>query len=231
MKQRTHTRGPERQRRRGTASHGARAAATAEPPRAESTLEALHRAVGNAGVQRLIQRYAVPATLECAEVVPWLDANSPFAPEWAQTASTYTFNGQVRLTFTTLPDGSVEARVRGRPSLSVSVRSPIDRPSWSPSRRPGLTAVVAAWRAMRATLDTHENQHRRIADTERARIQGEFRALDFTVTGADQNAARAAAVAELQSRQAQWTADAQAAQDAIDPFRGAVLACPAPANP
>jgi hypothetical protein len=84
---------------------------------------------------------------------------------------------------------------------------------------------------MRATLDAHENQHRQIAERERVRTQGEFRALDFTVNGADRAAARAAVAAEMQSRQAQWAADGQAAQDAIDPFRGAVLACPAPTNP
>jgi predicted secreted Zn-dependent protease len=209
-----------------------RSAARAE--NAESTrpspLVELQRALGNATVQRLIQRYAVPAALECDAVPDWLDANSPFAPEWAETRSTFTFHGQARVSFTTLPDGSVEAHVVGHNGLRVSVTSPVDRPNWSPSRRPNRAAVVSAWQAMRATLDAHENQHRQIAERERVRVQGEFRGLDFTVNGADRAAARAAVAAEMQSRQAQWAADSQAAQDAIDPFRGAVLACPAPTN-
>jgi predicted secreted Zn-dependent protease len=191
----------------------------------------LQRALGNAKVQRLIQRYAVPPGLACGDVVDWLNANSPYAPEWAETRSTYTFNGQARIGFKTLPDGSVEAHVLGHTGLSVSVSSPVDRPEWNPNRRSNRAAVVAAWQAMRATLDAHENQHRKIAEQERLRVQGEFRALDFTVTGADRAQARAAVADELQSRQAQWQAQSQAAQDAIDPFRGAVLACPAAANP
>lgn len=200
---------------------------TTPPP----ALIELQRALGNASVQRLIQRYPVPPDLSCDEVVPWLDTNSPYSPEWAETRSTFTFNGQARIRYTTLPDGSVEAHVTGHNGLSVSVNSPIDRPQWSPSRRSNRAAVVTAWQAMRATLDAHEHKHRQIAERERLRVQGEYRSLDFTVSGADRAAARAAVVAELQSRQAQWQADAQAAQDAIDPFRGAVLACPAPTTP
>src|SRR5512143_83254 len=120
-----------------------------------AALVELQRALGNASVQRLIQRYPVPPDLSCDEVVPWLDTNSPYSPEWAETRSTFTFNGQARIRYTTLPDGSVEAHVTGHNGLSVSVNSPIDRPQWSPSRRSNRAAVVAAWQAMRATLDAH----------------------------------------------------------------------------
>jgi predicted secreted Zn-dependent protease len=126
------------------------------------------------------------------------------------------------------PDGSFTARITGHTGLRVSVRSPIDLPRWTPSPRANRAAEAQAWGAMRTTLDAHEQDHRRIAQTERARMEGEWQAVDVSGTGATRAAARAAAVAELQALQQQWVADAQAAQDAIDPFRGAVLACPAP---
>ena len=173
----------------------------------------------------LLQRYTVPGNLACNEVVDWMNSNSPYAPEWAATQCTYSFNGRVHVTPSTLPDGTVQADVRGNNRLSVSVSCPIDRPQWNPSRRPNRAAEVAAWRAMRATLDAHEAEHRRIGRTWRSTLEGRWRGVHFTVTGTDRADAMANATAELQSRQQQWMADAQAAQDAIDPFRGAVLNC------
>jgi hypothetical protein len=178
-----------------------------------------------------LQRYPVPASLACNEVVDWLNSNSPYAPEWAETRCNYSFNGQANVATTTQPDGTVKADVRGNNKMSVSVSCPIDRPEWSPSNRPNQAAEVAAWRAMRATLDQHEAAHRSIGQTWRATLEGRYRAVNFSVTGADQAEAMANASAELTSRKDSWGADAQAAQDAIDPFRGAVLACPPAPNP
>jgi hypothetical protein len=79
---------------------------------------------------------------------------------------------------------------------------------------------------MRTSLDAHENEHRRIGREWRATLEGRFRAVDITVTGADAADARAQLVAQIQAEQQSWTADAQAAQSAIDPFTGANLACP-----
>jgi hypothetical protein len=202
-----------------------------------SLLTRLQRQAGNQAVQLLIQastatpgltiqRYSVPADLECTDVVPWLDSNSPFAPEWAETRCTYTFNGQARVAITTLADGTVQMRARGHRGMSVSVSCPIDRPSWSPSRRPNRAAEVTAWQAMRAALDAHEAAHRGIGQTWRATIEGRWRGVDITVTGADNADARANLVAALEAEKEQWRAESQAAQDAIDPFRGATLDCP-----
>ncbi len=102
----------------------------------------------------------------------------------------------------------------------------MDRPQWSPSRRPNRAAEVQAWQSMRTTLDAHENDHRQIGGTWRATLESRFRALDVTVTGVDNADARQQLVAEIQSQQQSWANDAQAAQSAIDPFRGAVLTCP-----
>src|SRR5512143_2724363 len=144
--------------RRGNAPSSSTHAASDE----SSQFEVLQRHLGNQRIGRLlsygangIQRYPVPPDLSCDEVVPWLDTSSPYSPEWAETRTTLPFNGQARIRYTTLPDGSVEAHVTGHNGLSVSVNSPIDRPQWSPSRRSNRAAVVAAWQAMRATLDAH----------------------------------------------------------------------------
>ena len=178
------------------------------------------------GEPRILQRYTVPADLACGDVVDWLNSNSPYAPEWAETRCTYSFNGGANVATSTLPDGTVKASVKGHQKLSVAVNCPIDRPTWNPSRRANRDAEVAAWRAMRATLDAHESQHRKIGATWRATLESRWRAVDFSVTGTDKADAMANAQAELDSRKQQWGADAQAAQDAIDPFRGAVLTCP-----
>jgi hypothetical protein len=216
---------------------GAALRRTAAPPgrpcpvdRRPTFITELHRTLGNTHVQRMIQRYAVPAALPCDQVVDWLHANSPYAPEWAATRSTFSFRGRARLTVDAEPDGTFTARIRGHPGLRVAVRSPVDRPRWSPSRRPNRAAEVRAWAAMRAALDAHEADHVRIAERERARVEAEYRALDISAAGATRAEARAAAVAQLEAQQQQWTADAQTAQDAIDPFGEAVLDCPAPAD-
>jgi hypothetical protein len=79
---------------------------------------------------------------------------------------------------------------------------------------------------MLRVLSAHERQHRSIGQTWRATLETRFQGVDFTVTGSDQADATQKASDEAAAQQAQWGADAQAAQDAIDPFRGAVLTCP-----
>ena len=186
----------------------------------------LTHTVQQAGGGTALQRYAVPASLACADLVDWLNNNSPYKPEWAETACTYSFSGGVNVSGSKQPDGTMKADVKGHDKLTVGVGCPIDRPTWSPSNRTGRAAEVAAWNSMRATLDAHESQHRQIGQTWRGTLEKRFRAVDFSVTGKDKAEAMANASAELQRQQQQWGADAQAAQDAIDPFRGAVLTCP-----
>ncbi|GAB2577933.1 eCIS core domain-containing protein [Spirosoma areae] len=173
-----------------------------------------------------VQRYPVPGSLPCNEVVGWLNSNSPYAPEWAQTHCTYAFNGQLTIRYQTLPDGTVRATVSGSPRLSVAKSCPIDSPAWSPTARPDRAAEVAAWSAMKTQLTAHEREHQRIGEDHRLEAQTNFRAVQFAVTGSDQ----ADALQQIQTRvnelQQQWNASAQADQDAIDPFRGANLACP-----
>lgn len=172
-----------------------------------------------------LQRYRVPSELPCSEVVDWLNANSPYSPEWAETRCTYDFNGGLRVSSSTSP-GGVQLRARGHDKLTVSVSCPVDRPQWSPSRRENRDAEVQAWKAMREVLDAHENEHRRIGREWRATLEGRFRAVDVTVTGSDESDAREKLIEKVQADQKAWMAEAQAAQDAIDPFRSAILECP-----
>ncbi len=174
----------------------------------------------------ILQCYRVPGTLRCGEVVDWLNANSPYAPEWAETRCAYDFNGGVQTRSETLRDGRVRVTARGMPSATVTVACPIDRPEWDPSDRPNRDGEIAAWNAMRVTLDAHEEQHRRIGLRWRATLEQDRRAVNFTVTGSDAADAMQQAQERVAALQQQWQADAQAAQDAIDPFRGAVLRCP-----
>jgi predicted secreted Zn-dependent protease len=117
--------------------------------------------------------------------------------------------------------------IKGNPKLKVTVNSPVDRPTWNPSQRPNRAAVVKAWQNMRSVLDAHEDEHRKIAEQERVKMEANWQSVDITATGATKDEAKQKAIADLQAKQKEWQDAAQAAQDKIDPFRGAVLACPA----
>ncbi|MGE5217815.1 MAG: DUF4157 domain-containing protein [Chloroflexota bacterium] len=174
---------------------------------------------------RVLQRYRVPGNLACSELVDWLNANSPYTPEWAETQCNYNFNGGLTVSSENVARG-VKLRAKGHNKLTVTVDCPVDRPEWSPSRRANRDAEVTAWRNMRQVLDAHEGEHRKIGQTWKGTLEGRFRAEDVTVTGTDAADARQKLVDQVQADQKSWTADAQAAQDAIDPFRGAILDCP-----
>ena len=193
-------------------------AAGASPPDAQQ----VSRAESDA-----IQRYTVPGELACADVVPWLNGSSPYAPEWAETRCNYTFNGQARINSQAADGGGVQMTVTGHPGLSVSVTCPVDRPQWAPSARPTRAAEVAAWNGMRASLDAHEQQHRSIGQTWQATLTQRWQGVNFSVTGTDRADAMQQVRDQMAALQQQWQADSQAAQSQIDPFTGAVLSCPA----
>lgn len=193
---------------------------------AVTTLPFRHLRPLSTPAQPLLQCYRVPGSLRCNEVVDWLNANSPYAPEWAETRCTYEFNGGVQTRSETLRDGRVRVTARGMPSATVTVDCPIDRPEWEPTDRPNRDAEVAAWRAMRVTLDAHEAEHRRIGQRWRVMLERRFRAINFTVTGDDTADAMQQTQDRVAALQRQWQTEAQADQDVIDPFRGAVLRCP-----
>ena len=203
----------------------------------------LQRTIGNQAVERLInsehsisisllhignnilQHYRVPGEIRCSEIVDWLNGNSPYAPEWAETRCSYSFIGNLRMNGNRTNDG-YEISVKGHRRLSVSVNCPIDGPSWSPTRRTNRNAEVAAWRSMKAALDAHEQQHRQIGQRWRSILETRFRGIDFTVHGSNERSARQKARERIAEIQQEWISDAQNAQDAIDPFEDATLSCP-----
>jgi hypothetical protein len=193
-------------------------------------LLALQRSAGNRATTMFVQRWTVPGSLACDEVVPHMDANSPYAPEWAETRSTHSFSGNVRVQHVDQSDGTVTSTASGHPGVRVRVSSPVDRPEWNPTARPNRAAEVAAWRSMRASLDAHEREHQRIGQTNNAELTRRYQAVHLTATGPDRQSNTADLTTQLQAEQQGWVDWAQAQQDAIDPFRGANLACPAAAE-
>ncbi len=174
----------------------------------------------------ILQRYAVPGDLRCDQLVDWLNAQSPYAPEWAETRCNYSFEGGLQTRNQTLSGGRVQVTVRGHNGINAVVDCPIDRPEWDPSARPNRAAELTAWNSMRAVLDAHEARHRRIGEQWRATLQRRYRGINFTITGSDAADAEAQASQRVADLEQQWRDEAQAAQDAIDPFRGARLDCP-----
>jgi Domain of unknown function (DUF4157) len=177
-----------------------------------------------------LQRYPVPSSLKCSEVADWLASNSPYAPEWAETACNYSFDGQLDVIPPSKSGGKVSLTAKGNPGLSVGGDCPTDLPEWSPSARPGQAAQIKAWQDMIAVLDAHEGRHRAIGATWRTTLEGKFKATNKTATGTDQADATANLQQALADMQQKWKADAQSAQSKIDPFRGAHLECPAETN-
>lgn len=177
-------------------------------------------------VQPMLQRYTVPGDLECNQVADWMTANSPYSPAWAQTNCNYAYRGQLRVSSPKETDSGVSLTAKGHNRLTVALNCVMDLPQWSPTARPNRAAEVDAWNSMKATLSAHEREHRTIGQTWRAKLEGRYREIDMTVTGADRADARRQLLQEITALQEQWGAEAQADQDAIDPFNGAVLNCP-----
>jgi len=178
------------------------------------------------GSSLALQRYTVPSSLACTGVVPWIRNNSPYAPEWAATKCNYQFPPNIPYNWKPLKDGTVEATVSADPSRTVSFDCPVDRPEWSPDERPNQAAEASAFSSMRTALDAHEAAHQKIGRTWKTTLETRYQALAFKVIVPSEKEA-AAKVSETAKAQTDgWAVEAQKAQDAIDPFRGAVLSCP-----
>jgi Domain of unknown function (DUF4157) len=175
-----------------------------------------------------LQRYAVPESLKCDEVADWMNNNSPYRPEWAETACNYAFNGNVDVSAPVKAGkGNVSITATGNKSLNVTGSCPTDLPVWSPATRPGQAAEATAWASMIATLDKHEGVHRALGETWRAKLDQRFKTVNKTVTGTDEADATAKLNIAITDMRLAWEAEAQAAQKKLDPFRGAHLTCPA----
>lgn len=188
--------------------------------RLTAMLQARH---GNAAVQRLlggtsslpVQRWAVtlPAgTTDCARVVSYMDANSPYRATsgWARTNARFSWGGDPAYT---TGDGVTTATVAS-PTVTPTVS--VDMPRWAPTD----PAMASAWAAMTSSLRAHEAEHEAIATRWESTLRTNLSSLSVTVA----NRSIATFNAAVQSEWNGWLAEHQADQTAIDPFT-AVLDC------
>lgn len=178
---------------------------------------------GNAAVQRLlapasalpVQRWAVglaAGTSDCARVVSYMDANSPYRASsgWARTNARFNWGGDPAYTTS---DGVTTATITS-PTVSKTVN--VDMPRWSPTD----PAMASAWTAMTANLRAHEARHEGIAATWEGTLRTNLGALNVTVANRSIATFRAAVQAEWDA----WLGQHQAEQTGIDPFT-AILDC------
>ncbi|HEY4360503.1 MAG TPA: DUF4157 domain-containing protein [Bryobacteraceae bacterium] len=170
-----------------------------------------------------LHRYAVPMSTECKDAASWMDKNSPYKPEWAQTACTYSFNGNLDTTPPRKTGGGVSITARGNNKVSVSVNCPTDLPEWGMGKGP---KTQLAWMKMIRVLDAHEGRHRKIGQDWRAKLDQRFKTTNVSATGTDEADARTNLGQKLAESQQKSQDEAQAAQSKIDPFRDAHLVCP-----
>ncbi|HEY6058491.1 MAG TPA: DUF922 domain-containing protein, partial [Candidatus Limnocylindrales bacterium] len=185
----------------------------------------LQRRFGNAVVSRLldpvddprpaIQRYAVnvpTGTTDCAVVVNWLNAHSPYIRDsgWAKTSVSFGWSGDYSYSGTA-PDITVTISNPG-----VSLTKSVDMPTWSPT----AASMRAAWNAMWADLRAHESRHEAIAVQWKASLLERLTNLSLTV------GSRAAGPSAVTAEWRGWIREHQSDQSAIDPFT-ALLDCSA----
>lgn len=186
-------------------------------------IDVLQQRHGNAAVQRLlapgsglaVQRWAVtlPAgTTDCARVVSYMDANSPYRATsgWARTNARFSWGGDPAYATS---DGVTTATVTS-PTVTKAVA--VDMPRWAPTD----PAMRNAWTAMTTDLRAHEAIHEGIANTWESTLRTNLSSLSVTVANRSIATFRAAVQAEWDG----WLAQHQADQTAIDPFT-AVLDC------
>ncbi len=185
--------------------------------------DVVQRRHGNAALQRLlapaaslpVQRWAVrlpAATDDCARVVGYMNANSPYRANsgWARTNVSFAWGGDPSFSEA---DGVVTATV-ANPTVTKTVN--VDMPSWAPTH----AGMAAGWSAMTGDLRAHEARHEAIAGDWETELRSRLSGLSVTVAHRTTAAFTAAVRAEWRS----WIAEHQAAQTAIDPYT-ATLDC------
>lgn len=195
----------------------------ADPGARVALLGALQHASGNAATARLlgagggpgpvVQRWNVglaAGTTDCATIVNYLDAHSPYRATsgWARTRVTFSWSADP------VYSGSGASTTLTLANAAVTASKSVDMPQWSPTN----PAVRTAWTAMTADLRAHEARHEGIGDTWRGTLESRLAALSLSITN------RATWRQAVQTEFNNWTAEHQADQSAIDPYT-AVLDC------
>ena len=192
--------------------------------------DAVQRRHGNAALQRLlspgaglaVQRWAVrlpAATDDCARVVTYMNANSPYRASsgWARTNVSFAWGGDPSFSEA---DGAVTATV-ANPIVTKTVN--VDMPAWAPTN----AGMAGGWAAMTGDLRAHEARHEAIASDWETELRSRLSGLSVSVAHRTTAAFTAAVRAEWRS----WIAEHQAAQTAIDPYTATLDCSGGPAAP
>jgi predicted secreted Zn-dependent protease len=176
-------------------------------------LLALGRTSATAQAGPAVQRWpvSVPAgTSDCAVVVNWISAHSPYRQSsgWAQTRPTFGWGGDFTYS------GSGDSLTVGISNPSVTLNTVVDMPSWAPTN----PSMSRAWTAMWADLRRHESLHEGVATTWKDTLLGRLTSLSLPI------ARQADGPAAVRRAWAGWIAEHQADQTALDPFT-AILDC------
>lgn len=196
--------------------------------RQQATLQ-LQRQRGNAFVQRLlqgtqyvpvgaVQRWAVglAADADCAQIVPYINGNSPYKPKWAVTKATLQFDDSAGYTASATDDKKTSWSVT-LPGAKIvyagGAKGPtIDMPTWSPTN----AKASKAWTAAMAQLQGHEDQHKNVFDTDQSTIESTMQYHSETVAATTEDAAKAAAKPKFWNEAAKQLKVVQTNQNAVD---------------
>lgn len=190
----------------------------------------LQRAAGNAAVSRHVQRYAVGVkdTADHKTLMDWLTTKNPYAPDSAaKTRTKFTY----KVAWVTKGEPG-SWTVTPSDAAAVVLEKSVDMPVWA-AKDPKLQA---AWSGGVTALRAHEKAHEDLADTWRTTLQGRLASFSATSTGANETEAGKDASKQLATEWATWVAEAQTAQEGLDPYSVVVTdpyprAAPTPAPP
>ena len=126
-------------------------------------MSSVHVAQQSLGLRSTVLRWPVPSDLACKDVVNWMDQNSPYSPEWAQTNCAYSGPSNVGISCKETDYDEWECVIKNPKKIGISISKNItDMPNWSLSKRRNKMSELRAWNKMKRVIDTHEGIHRRI---------------------------------------------------------------------
>jgi predicted secreted Zn-dependent protease len=160
-----------------------------------------------------VQRWPVSlpaATSDCAVVVNWINAHSPYRQSsgWARTRPEFGWGGDYAYA------GSGDSLTVSVVNPTVTLNTVVDMPTWTPTN----PSMSRAWTAMWADLRRHETRHEDVATTWKDTLLSRLTSLSLPI------ARQADGPAAVRRAWAGWLAEHQADQTALDPFT-AMLDC------
>ncbi len=201
----------------------------ASPQQRQFATLQLQRQYGNAFVQRLlagtqpvpigaVQRWAVglDAGADCAQIVPYINGNSPYKPKWAVTKGTLQFDDSAGYTASAEDDKKTKWTVTlpgAKVTYAGGAKGPtIDMPTWAPTN----PKASKAWTAAMAQLQAHEDQHKNILDNDQQTIESTMQYHSESVSATTEEDAKKAAKSKFWTEAAKQLKVVQPNQNAVD---------------